>query len=67
MLTGFVMSCKNNTPWDIEDIYEFQGKIAYYRMVEKDYIDHILTTYSQKFGVDIEKLIKDSLKGYKVA
>lgn len=67
MLTGFVMSCKNNTPWDIEDIYEFQGKIAYYRMVEKDYVDHILTTYSQKFGVNIEKLIKDSLKGYKVA
>lgn len=67
MLTSFVMSNRNNEPWDIEDIYEFQGKIAYYRSVERDYVDHILDTYSRKFGVNIEALIKAQLKDYKAA
>ena len=67
MLTSFVISNRNNEPWDIEDIYEFQGKIAYYRSVEHDYVDHLLDAYSRKFGVNIEALIKAQLKDYKAA
>lgn len=62
-LTSFVNDYKNGTVWSIEDTQKLLGEISYYRSIEKDYINYILSQYSNKFECDIERTVKNILKG----
>lgn len=47
--------------WNLEDIQELQGIMAYYRMVEKEAIDKIVSDYEKKFeryGLKVNDIIK---------
>lgn len=36
--------------WQVDDAQAFQGIMAYYESVEKDYVKDIVSTYEEKFG-----------------
>jgi len=61
MLDNYMRDRKTDSKWPLNDIQVLSGLISYYRMVEKDYIDHLLRQYSVKHGTDIRKCIKEDL------
>ena len=67
MLYNYIISAKNGILWELDDVYEFQGKISYYRSVEPDYINYTIGQYNKKFGVNVEAMIKAQIKGEKIA
>ena len=62
MLTSYVLDRRNGTAWDKHDIQIMEGLRSYYRMVEKDTIDEVVSKIGTKFGVDIPALIKEDLR-----
>lgn len=48
----------NNINWSYDDVKTFDGLTSYYKMVEPDYINYIISHYNQKFNVSIEQMIK---------
>lgn len=62
MIFSFMDSVKNKSPWCLEDTQHLQGLISYYRMVEKDSINEILKSYSEKFRMNVEDTIKNVLR-----
>lgn len=64
MLSSYVMDRKNGKPWAIQDIQVMEGYRNYYRMVEGETIDGIVSHIGEKFGVDICKMIKQDLSTY---
>lgn len=62
MLTSFVLDKRNGIPWSKEDVMTMEGYRNYYRSVEGETIDGMVRHLSEKFGVDIVKLIKNELK-----
>lgn len=62
MLSSYIMDTKNGISWNKSDIQTMEGYRNYYRMVEGDTIDKIVAHISEKFGVDVVKMIKDDLR-----
>lgn len=62
MLASYIMDTRNGISWDKSDIQTMEGYRNYYRMVEGDTIDKIVAHISEKFGVDVVKMIKDDLR-----
>lgn len=67
MLCNYIIGIKKGIFWDLDDVYEFQGKMSYYRSIEPDYINYVIQQYNNKFGVDVEALIKKQIKGEPIA
>ena len=61
-LSSYAMDKKNGKSWDLHDVQVLEGQRNYYRMVEGENIDKIVSFISQKFGVDIPKMIKADLR-----
>lgn len=61
MCCNYICDKKKNVNWDRHDVQVFAGLISYYRMIEPDYINYVISHNNQKFGVDMEKLIKGDL------
>ena len=62
MLYQFVSDMNAKRPWSIDDVQHLLGLTSYYRMIEKENIDHILSAYSAKFNLDIENTAKSLLR-----
>ena len=62
MVFQFMTDDMNGKPWNVEDVQHFLGLVSYYRMVERENIDDILATYSQKFNKDVEATARALLK-----
>lgn len=62
MLSSYIMDKRNGVAWDKSDIQTMEGYRNYYRMVEGDTIDKMVSHISQKFGVDVVKMIKQDLR-----
>lgn len=62
MVFQFMTDDAKGNHWSLDDVQHFLGLISYYRMVEKDCINEILQTYSQKFNKDVEATAKALLK-----
>lgn len=62
---NFATDLQNGRPWDIMDAHVLLGQISYYRAIEVEYINEVLKRYSQKFNMDIEKKIKQTISGYR--
>ena len=60
-LTSYVLDGKNGRSWSKNDVQVLEGLRNYYRMIEKETIDHIVEHLSQKFGVNILQMIKHDL------
>lgn len=62
MLASYIMDKRNGIDWDKCDIQTMEGYRNYYRMIEGDTIDKLVTHIGEKFGVDVVRLIKDDLR-----
>lgn len=62
MVFQFMTDDAKGVAWGLEDVQHFLGLVSYYRMVERESIDAILTTYSAKFNKDVEATAKALLK-----
>ena len=62
MLSSYVLDRQNGNPWTLEDIQVLDGYRNYYRMVEGETIDRIVSHIGTKYNVDIVKLIKEDLR-----
>ena len=62
-LFAFGCAIKDGHPWNIEDTQHLQGLASYYKMVEGDLIKEMIKKYSDRFGFDIETMMKKIIKG----
>ena len=61
MLHQYIMDKKNGCGWEIHDVMTLQGYYAYYRMVEGETIDKIVSHIDEKHGVNVLDMIKADL------
>jgi len=61
MLTSFALDTKNGRPWPLEEVQHLNGIKSYYHMVEGKNIDDIVAQIGAKFGVNINKMIKEQV------
>lgn len=66
MLTNYILDRANGNPWDLDDIYALQGKIAYFRSIEAAKIERLIQQYNKKFNTDVLSTIKQDIKSYKI-
>ena len=62
MLASYVMDKLNGSPWELNDVQVLEGYRNYYRMVEGDVIDKIVSHIGNKFNVNIIKMIREDLR-----
>ena len=62
MLCSFALDHINGKPWEIEDVQTLEGFRNYYYNIEGDSINGIVKHIGDKFGVDIQEMIKDRLR-----
>lgn len=68
MCNNFCADYKHEQMWSLNDLRSFGGLISYYRMIEKDSIDQIMTKHSEKWNTPpikkaVEAEIRSILKG----
>jgi hypothetical protein len=61
MLSSYAADRKNGIGWPTEDIQIMQGLYSYYRMVEKECIDEMVSSIGAKYGINIIAQIKKDL------
>lgn len=64
---SFMKDKLNGVQWSSGDISELLGNISYAKMVEKETIDRIISSFCRKYGIDIVTLIKDELRNASMA
>ena len=57
MIHNLLKDYLNGTIWPREDRARLGGLISYYKMIEPEYIEHVLRTYESKFNLDIKAII----------
>lgn len=62
MLSAYVLDKKNGVSWSMSDIQTMEGLRNYYRMVEGDTIDRIVSHVGEKYQVNIVAMIKADLR-----
>lgn len=62
ILNNYICDKKNNIRWEEHDILVLRGQISYYRMIEKDYIDYVISWFNKKYGIDAEEEMRKDLK-----
>ena len=54
--------CTVGHEWEIHDVQKMLGLISYYRAIEPNFVEKVLTKYGEKFGIDIEATAKELIK-----
>lgn len=62
MLTNFIINLKNNAYMVKHDIQVLNGHINYYKAIEPNYINYIISKYSRKFNINICRSVKICLQ-----
>jgi len=62
MLHSYLRDRKDGVTWEKGALESMSGQISYCRMVERDYIDHMLQMISEKHNINIHKAIKADLR-----
>lgn len=63
MLTNYILDRKSKRRhWDLEEVQQLQGKLSYFRQIEKGYFDSVVKHLGEKFRVNIDAAIKEDIK-----
>lgn len=62
LMRNYAIDIRNGNRWSVEDAQVFSGQLSYFRMVEPDVYDRILSHINNKFAVDITAELKIDLK-----
>ena len=66
MINNYTRDKLNKIYWDKQDIMHMNGLMSYYKSIENDYVERILSEYSKKYNVNIRAIIKQDLKPCKL-
>lgn len=61
-LYAYLKDKQNGINWPLEDVQQMNGIMSYFRMVEKDYIDYVISHYGEKFKCNVLRVIRTDLK-----
>ena len=61
MLAAYIMDNKNGKHWDKSDVQVLEGYRSYFKMVEGEAIDRMVSHVAGKFDVDVVAMIKQDL------
>lgn len=59
---SFILDNMNGVQWDLHDVQVLNGRISYYRSIEKDYIDYVIGHLNHKYHADLMGMIKAYLR-----
>ena len=62
-VNSFILDCRNRKKWDIGDVQHLRGLLNYYKMVEPEYFDNVISRMDKKYHVDTMKMFKYYLNG----
>lgn len=62
MLFNYAADKKNGVKWPLGDIMHMNGLLSYYKMVERETMNAIITHLNEKMGVNIESMIREDLR-----
>lgn len=54
--------CNNPAAWNSQNAMELLGKFQYYKGIEEDYFENLLTKYGNKFNMDVRAAIIQRIK-----
>lgn len=63
MIYNYLTDYKKGIQWDLNDVQTLQGLMAYYIMVEKATITHIIIETNKKLGMNLGRVLKADLGG----
>lgn len=64
MCCNYINDRKNNICWDVHDVMRLRGIISYYMMIEKDYISYLLSSFNNKYNVNILRMIHNDIENW---
>ena len=59
---NYIRDKKNGERWDPHEVCVLSGKIAYYKMVEPDYVEGFLSWFNHKNNCNLIRMLRDELK-----
>lgn len=62
MIHSYAMDKLNGKQWELHDVQVMEGYRNYYRMIEKDAIDAIVTKLDSKLSINVVSMIKEDLR-----
>lgn len=62
MCCNYIASKQDRQQWVRHDLEVFNGLISYYKMVEKDYIQHTIDHFNQKYNVNMMAMLREDLR-----
>lgn len=63
MCNSYIQDRLHGVRWDLHDVRHLSGLISYYKMIEKDYINHIIRHQNEKYHVNMEDMMRRDLRG----
>ena len=63
MLHNYMSHRNTASRWELDDLQKLRGKISYYKMIEEEYINHVISQCSQKHRADVLKCLKQDIAG----
>ena len=63
MCSNYIQDRKRGIKWDLHDVCALNGLKSYYKMIEKDYITHVIDHLNKKYGVNLIRMIRADLRG----
>lgn len=61
MLNSYILDKKNGNPWPKEEVQVLEGYRSYYRMVEGEVIDNIVSRMGEKYDFDVMRSLRDDI------
>lgn len=61
MCNSYILDHQKGIRWELHDVQAFSGLISYYKMIEREYICHIIRKYDQKYNTNMMELIRKDL------
>lgn len=62
MINNYINDKLKDVAWDVHDVQVMSGLISYYKMIEREYIEYIISQYESKYSVCLYDLIKKDLQ-----
>lgn len=63
MCSNYILDRKRGIKWDLHDVCALNGLKSYYKMIEKDYITHVIDHLNKKYEVNLVRMIRADLRG----
>ena len=61
MVNNFIFDQLNHTPWSKDDVRHLDGTLSYCFMIEKEYFEHLIKFFEDKYKVNFRIMMKAAL------